>query len=218
MFKLNFDRLWYIIDSLAADMVVDQVRPILTDPLWAGKSKQRLSYQETTMTTPENNAQQPAAAPMFWAGKDKDGKTNGVTLWENTSETATEKSAQLTGYLFRDDVKTPVSVWVHDGANGKFASMSERNVKNDDGSYSNKQLGKGNAINTEGKDDAGEKKSLAADRVPYVLFNVGDKAFRANANASAIAVMDAMGFNESVVSNFEAKVQADALKKATPKP
>lgn len=169
---------------------------------------------ENTATPQQNNP------PILWANRDRDGKTNGVTLWVNDRAGDNEKAPQMTGWLIEGETKTPVSVWVHAGSNGNFVSMAERNVKNADGSYSNKKLGNGNAVNTEGKNEDGTPKPLAADRIPYMLFNVGGKTFRANCNPGALEFMEDLGFKNEVIENYTKKIEEQPRRNAAsaPKP
>jgi hypothetical protein len=193
------------------------------------------------MTTPDANLpEKEKNLPLFWAPKDQSGKVNGVVLWlytplpltaeqevERTAKEAAFKVAnpgkelpgvpQMTGYLIRDDSRTEVSAWVKNGENGAFSTLTKRNQKQADGSYDNSNLGNGNAVNTEGKDAAGVGIPLPANRVPYVLFNVEGKAYRAMANASAVDYMIDMGFKEEVIANFETKLK-EPKKSAAAKP
>jgi hypothetical protein len=156
----------------------------------------------------------------------------GVTLNADHDESGGVPSEpkRFWGFATADGVTESISAFLKpagekDGkAYGPFLSVAERH-KAVDGKYpESKMLGALNAVNTEGEGEGEARKQvpLAANRTPYLLgkIKLGDKEvmMRSYMTAEAVPLMPAMGFNESVVANFQAKLSADAEKKAAPKP
>lgn len=170
------------------------------------------------MTT--QNQEAPAAGtktsnpPLCYAprkdAKDQNSPRTGLVLWPVNSDK--EKAPDLSGILFINGEETRVIGYLRekkDDPSSKFISFTKVEKGGDGNDVYTNNFGSANAINTE------DSKPLAADRTPYLLAKVGDKAYRGYMTAEGIPLMAKMGFSDEVIANFEKKL---ADRPAAPKP
>lgn len=142
--------------------------------------------------------------------KDEQSPRTGLVLWPVKSDK--DKAPDLSGMVIDGGAETRVIGYIraqNADANKKFVSFSKVEKNGDQDVFTN-NFATANAINTE------HDKPLAADRTPYLLVKVGDKALRGYMTAEALPLMKSMGFTDEVIANFEKKLADKPA--ATPKP